>query len=272
MKKTQFSVIIPALNEEKFLPNLLSSLAVQTNKHFEVIVADGHSQDKTVEQAKMFSSRVPSLCIVTCPKASLPMQRNMGAARAKGEWLVFIDADSVVMPYFIDRMTHYIEVMKPSVFTTWAAPDSDLSPDAIFTLFANVYIEAIMQFKRPLTPGPLSVIRSDIFQKIGGYDESHAFHEDVEIGLRIAKMGIPVSILREALYIWSMRRLRREGKIKVIQQYALTLLPVFFKRPMKHMPGYVMGGQLYGKKKKINRSMLRVYERKLKQLFKELFI
>ena len=47
MAKT-YSVIIPTLNEEKFLPNLLESLIVQTDKHFEVIVVDGSSKDKTV--------------------------------------------------------------------------------------------------------------------------------------------------------------------------------------------------------------------------------
>lgn len=265
------SVIIPALNEEKFLPNLLASLAAQTKKNFEVIVVDGKSKDKTVAVAKAFSKKIPKLRVVMSEKASLPLQRNLGATKAVGQWFVFIDADSVLMPYFIERITRYMANSEPQAFTTWAQPDIDENTEALYTLFVNLYIEAAIQFKRPLTPGPLSAIRRDKFHSVGGYDESHAYNEDAEFGLRLARFGVPVSILRESLYILSMRRVRHEGKMKVMQQYALSLLPVFFKRPIKYMPGYVMGGQLYGKKKKINRSVLAGYERKLKSLMKELF-
>lgn len=269
--KPLFSVIIPALNEEKFLPNLLESLAQQSKKNFEVIVVDGKSKDKTVAVAKAFAKKLPKLKVLMSEKASLPLQRNLGAAEAVGEWFVFIDADSVLMPYFIERITRYTANSKPQAFTTWAQPDVDENTEALYTLFVNLYIEAAIQFKRPLTPGPLSAIRRDKFHSVGGYDESHEYNEDAEFGLRLAHFGVPVSILRESLYILSMRRVRHEGKKKVMQQYALSLLPVFFKRPIKHMPGYIMGGQLYKNRKQPKRSALAGYERKLKSLMKELF-
>ena len=49
-----YSVIIPTLNEEKFLPKLLTSLAAQTRREFEVIVVDGASEDKTRTMAESF--------------------------------------------------------------------------------------------------------------------------------------------------------------------------------------------------------------------------
>ena len=271
MRKPIFSVIIPALNEEKFLPKLLASLAKQTAREFEVIVVDASSRDHTVDEAKKFAHKLPALTILSTKKRNLPFQRNFGAAHANGEWLIFIDADSVLMPYFIDRVKDYISVQDPRVFTTWALPDSESNSDAIFTLFTNVYYEATVLFKRPLTPGPLTAIRKDVFDEMGGYDESHAYNEDAELGLRLAKSGYMLSILREALYIWSMRRIRREGKMKVMQQYVLSVLPILvFKKPFKHMPGYIMGGQLYKKRKHTKRSMLSVYERKLQSLVQEL--
>ena len=272
MKRPYFSVIIPSLNEEKFLPHLLESLAIQTKRNFEVIVVDGKSKDKTIIFAKQFAKRLPSLLVITSAKASLPLQRNLGAAKAKGEWLIFVDADSVLMPYFIERVEAYIQLAKPTVFTTWVQPDSALTSDALFALLSNVYIELTIQLKRPLTPGPLTAIQTRLFRNVGGYDETHAYNEDAEFGLRLARNGMTLSIIPEALYIWSMRRIRREGKLKVMQQYVISALPILFlRRPMKYMPGYIMGGQLYGKKKKINHSVLKVYERKLKQLLKELF-
>ena len=103
------SIIIPTLNEEKFLPKLLESLTVQTVKDFEVIVVDGSSKDKTVELAYTFSSKLPKLTIVVSGRASLPLQRNLGAQKAEGDWLVFIDADSILLPYSVGRIEQYIK-------------------------------------------------------------------------------------------------------------------------------------------------------------------
>src|SRR5258706_4031142 len=91
----RFSVVIPALNEEKFLPKLLASLAAQTVKDFEVVVVDGSSKDKTVTVARSFAKKLPKLQVVVSKVASLPLQRNLGAKKTTGEWLIFIDADSV---------------------------------------------------------------------------------------------------------------------------------------------------------------------------------
>jgi glycosyltransferase involved in cell wall biosynthesis len=272
MVKPVFSVIIPALNEEKFLPNLLESLTTQTKRNFEVIVVDGKSKDKTVSLARTYKDKLPALEVITSPKASLPLQRNLGAEKAQGEWLIFVDADSLLMPYFIDRIDTYVREEKPTVFTSWVQPDSSLHGDAIFALLANVYFEVTIQLKRPLTPGPLTGISRRVFEEVGGYDVTHTYNEDAEFGLRLSKHGYTLSVIHEALYIWSMRRIRREGKMKVMQQYVISAFPIFFlRRPMKYMPGYIMGGHLYGKKKRIKRSVLKIYEKKLKQILKELF-
>lgn len=271
MAKPLFSVIIPTLNEEKFLPNLLTSLAKQSDKSFEVIVVDGSSKDKTVTVAKSFSRKLSSLQVLVSKTASLPLQRNLGAKAARGEWFVFVDADSILMPYFIDRLRVYIGTHAPTVCTTWVQPDSLETHDAIFSLLANIFLETTVLFHRPIAPGPLTIIHKTWFDKVGGYDTSHSYNEDVDFGLRLSKAGAVVSLIRESLYIWSMRRLRREGKIKVIQQMVISSLPVLiFKRPLKYLPGYIMGGQLYGKKKP-KRSVLKTYERKFKSLMKELF-
>ncbi len=270
--KPMFSVIIPALNEEKFLPNLLESLVKQSERNFEVIMVDGSSTDGTVEKAKQFKKKLPALEIVVSEKASLPLQRNLGAKHATGEWLVFVDADSVLMPYFIERAHRYIERKNPNVFTSWFQPDSDENKDGMFTLLSNLYIETTLHFKRPLTPGPLTVIKSSVYHELGGYDEHHAFNEDAEFGLRAYMHGNPMHIIREVLYTWSMRRLRHEGKMKVLQQYVLSVLPIIFlKKPLKSMPGYAMGGQLYSQQKRKKYTSLKEYEEKLKKILSDLF-
>ncbi len=272
MKHPFVSVVIPTLNEEKFLPKLLASLAAQQTKDFEVIIVDGSSKDRTVELAKRYAAKIFPLRVLVSEKPSLPLQRNMGASVAKGEWLAFVDADSELLPYFMDRMRVFIRDTKPKLFSAWARSDSPLVHDAIFTLLTNIYWEASVLFKRPGAPGPLTIVRSDVFRAVGGYDESHGFNEDIDLGLRLAERGVILSMVRETLYVWSMRRIRREGKVKVMNQYILSLLPILlFKRPFKHMPGYIMGGHMYNKQKKIQPTVLKMYERKLRVLMRELF-
>lgn len=272
MKQVLFSIIIPTLNEEKFLPRLLGSLTTQTYKNFEVIVVDGSSKDKTVDVAKKFTAKLPSLTVIQTKKPSLPLQRNLGAGAARGQWYVFVDADSIFLPYFIERALAFINDSSSRLFTTWFRSDTDDPKDGVYTLFGNVYLEATLIFKKPLTPGPLTIVRRDAFSDVGGYDEEHAYNEDVDFGLRLYKAGIHLDILRETLCVLSLRRFRKEGTLKVLNQYILSLFPIFlFNRSMKRMPGYVMGGQLYGKKKKLKRSTLKDYESKLKSFMKELF-
>jgi glycosyltransferase involved in cell wall biosynthesis len=272
MKTPTFSVIIPTLNEEKFLPHLLDSLAAQSVQDFEVIVVDGSSKDKTQQIALSYAKKL-TLKVIVSKKASLPLQRNLGAREARGEWYVFVDADSVFLPYFIERSGVFIQNHHSMAFTTWFRPDSEDAKDAVNVLFGNIYTEATVIFKRPLAPGPLTVVHRDAYHSVGGYDEAHAFHEDVDFGLRLGKKGYVLHILKETLYIMSLRRVRKEGMLKVINQHFLGVLPVLFmNRSIKHMPGYIMGGQLYNKRKKpIHQTLLKRYEKQLKQLWKEVF-
>ncbi|MBI3430309.1 MAG: glycosyltransferase [Actinobacteria bacterium] len=272
MRPPRFSVIIPTLNEEKFLLNLLASLVDQTEKPFEVIVVDGKSKDTTVAVAQSFKKKLP-IRVIVCERASLPMQRNRGAAQARGEWLVFVDADSVLLPYFFDRISTFIKEEKPSLFTTWFRPDSEVSGDAMLTLLANMTVEGSLLFHRPFAPGPLTIISRHAYEGVGGYDETHTYHEDMDFSLRAYERGFTMSVMKESLCVWSLRRIRHEGALKLVQQSLLSSLPILLlKKTFRSMPGYIMGGQLYDKQKKpIHRSVLKKYELKLKKMMKEVF-
>src|SRR5258705_12413818 len=93
-KEPFFSVIIPALNEEKYLPLLLQDLADQSTQDFEVIVIDGRSTDKTVENTLKFKKKLPSLTILSSKIRNVSVQRNLAAQKSNGKYLLFNDADN----------------------------------------------------------------------------------------------------------------------------------------------------------------------------------
>jgi glycosyltransferase involved in cell wall biosynthesis len=246
---SRLSIVIPALNEEKFIPHLLASLAEQTKKDFEVVVVDGYSTDRTVEVARSFSSKLPALDVIVSQRAGLPLQRNLGARATSGEWLVFIDADNVLLPYFVERLECFIDKEKPALFTSWFRPDSEASGDAFFTLISDLFVEGSLMFNRPIAPGPLTAVRRDVFERVAGYDESLTFGEDYDFTQRVTDLGIPLQILRETLFVLSLRRVRKLGKLRFSLLYArAALLVLLTKRNLNKVPTYVMGGHLYDAK------------------------
>src|SRR3989344_9089841 len=180
MTKPRFCVVIPTLNEEWFLPKLLTSLARQTVKNFEVVVVDGNSVDGTVAAANRFKSKLPKLTVVVCTRAGVSMQRNLGAATGKADWLVFVDADSVLLSNFIERIGRFIDRRHPRFFTTWLKADRDDPVDAIAGFLLNIGIEGSIMAEHPWAPGPLTVVRRDTFDKVGGYNEKVTYGEDHE--------------------------------------------------------------------------------------------
>jgi len=103
-----FSIIIPTLNEQKFLPNLLSNLTKQTNQDFEVFVVDAKSKDKTIENALEFVNKLPSLTIIKSSQKNVSHQRNIGAKKAQGKIILFIDADTGLPKYYLDGLKYQI--------------------------------------------------------------------------------------------------------------------------------------------------------------------
>jgi glycosyltransferase involved in cell wall biosynthesis len=248
MKKPKFSIIIPTLNEEKFLPKLLTSLTKQTIKDFEVIVVDGQSQDKTIVCANRFKTKLPSLTVVSCSRG-VSKQRNMGGRIGHADWLVLVDADSILLPRFIERISWFIDHKHPKVFTTWLMADRDDPSYAIAGFLFNMTTEGGILVEHPWAPGPLTIVRRDVFEMVGGYNENVTYGEDHELGVTIQKRGIPFSMLREVLYIYSFRRFRKEGTLKVLNRTLKSNLSIFFTdRGLAHMPGFVSGGSIYGNK------------------------
>ncbi len=84
------SVVIPAYNEERALPHTLDRLFAQAGE-FEVILVDGGSSDAT----RRIARRYPEVQLVDAPKGRAS-QMNAGAARARGDWLVFLHADTLL--------------------------------------------------------------------------------------------------------------------------------------------------------------------------------
>src|SRR3989338_5633968 len=94
----RFSFIIPAYNEEKYLGGCIKSVQSQAFKDYEIIVSYSSSKDKTLQMARAGGAR-----IVHVPKSFPGRARNAAAKRARGDYLIFLDADVQIPENFLSR-------------------------------------------------------------------------------------------------------------------------------------------------------------------------
>ncbi len=212
---TEFSVIIPTLNEEILLPNLLADLQAQTFREFEVIVADAGSRDRTVEIAQSMGARV-------VPGGMPAVGRNRGAKAANGNFLVFLDADTRIAPDFLQSVHDELEERFLDLATCEIEPISRNPLDGLLHDFSNLAIK-IGQFADPHAPGFCIIISRRLFKRIGGFNESLKLAEDHDLVKRASQFR-PLRVLNSARVQVSVRRLEKEGRVKLISKYVAVEL------------------------------------------------
>jgi len=241
--KPFFSIIIPALNEERYLPLLLRDISRQTFQDFEVIIVDGNSQDKTVKKARSFSNLIKNLTIISSSR-NVSIQRNNGARIAKGKHLLFNDADNRLPKYFLEGLHYQVRVNPSDVYTTWFLPDTNLASDKAIATLYNLEIEALKQLNTPGAVGALIGCKKKVFSTVGGFNPKVGFAEDTEFIRQSVKRGFNFKIIQEPRFIYSLRRFRRDGLIKSIQKYAVLNLKYLTNRKVDQVKEYPMGGNI----------------------------
>lgn len=208
------SIIIPTKNEEIFLPKILKSIKKQNFCDYEIIVADAGSTDKTRDIAASFGARIV--------EGGMPgAGRNRGAAAAKGETFLFLDAD-VILPkeYFLKKAL--AEFKEKRLDAACALSDPITSDRKIKVFFDLVYNIPIAKLERISPHGAWAVfVKKDIYEKIKGYDEKMKLCEDHDFVQRAARVG-KFKVLRSAKIFISLRRFYQDGWLKTIAVYVIA--------------------------------------------------
>ncbi len=218
----RLSVIIPTLNEEEYLPKLLESISKQGFGDMEIIVADAGSRDKTVQIAKAYG------CTVT--PGGLPGKgRNEGAKEARGEMLFFIDADATIPPHFFEQFLREFDRRKLDVAGCAMKLPGKKKIFRIFEKMYTLYFTATERFYPHATN--CIVIRRELHEKVGGFDETIKLGEDFFYVRAAAKKGkfgfIP------SLYFYASPRRAEADMKKIMIQYFLGELHNIFLGPIR---------------------------------------
>ena len=176
------SVIIPAFNEERYLPETLSRIVeaiALCRCRVELVVVDNGSADLTAAVAERFGATV-----VRDPVHNVAHVRNVGARSAHGDVLVFIDADVVVPREFLDKVA---EAMSDPACLGG-------SPDVVHRVnstLLRVYFRAWrwIGLQLGLAQGAAQFCRASAFGALNGYDEAQFMGEDVDFYYRLRRLA-----------------------------------------------------------------------------------
>ena len=202
-KAPTVSIIVPARNEEANIAACLESLAIQTGVPFEIIVVDDHSTDRTQDIAGSFSPRYDNVRVIEA--APLPANCtgknnavSTGARAARGEWLLFTDADTVHLPGSLARAVAEAKEFNADMLS--------YSPEQIAVSFWEmailpvVFAELARQYPPTKVSDPNSsiaaangqyiLIRREAYDAIGGHAAvANEILEDVALARLVKQSG-----------------------------------------------------------------------------------
>ena len=202
------SVVIPAYNEEKFIKKCLTSVINQTVPADEIIVVNNNSTDKTKAIAKKFGVRV-----VVEKKQGMTPARNRGFNSAKYEIIARCDADAVVPKDWIKLIKNNfekgdIDALSGPVFFNDSSPFKSTS--TLPSRIALGSLRLMSKGKRHLT-GPNMIITKEIWEKVKDIVnmDDKKVHEDMDLSLKIAKLGGKIGYDPNLIVGISARRLKK---------------------------------------------------------------
>jgi len=215
------SIIIPTLNEAGCLRRTLRHLQLLHPQPWEVIVADGKSEDETAAIAISMGTRV-----VGCDRPGRSRQMNRGASVATGDVLCFLHADTLIPDDAIAVISHtladaetvgggFISLMAGPHVTRWGVSLHNY----LKTYYAPLLFRPHLFFRglRVLFGDQAIFCRRDAFQACGGFDDTLPIMEDADLCRRLVRRGRIRQVNRTVQS--SDRRVARWGSVKATAIY-----------------------------------------------------
>ena len=248
----RLSFVVPAYNEEAYLPACLESILSQidlapTNltAACEIIVVNNASTDRTREVAL----RYPGVTVVDEPRKGLTFARQAGFAASTGDLIANVDADSRLTPGWVDKVLSTFAKSEAEAATN---PDArilaafsgplvyyDLTPRQrvlvhvfYLTAWTTYAINRYILRVGSMVQGGNFVVNRAALEAIGGFNTAISFYgEDTDIARRLNTVG-EVRFTFDLKMSSSARRLKSEGMLTMAARYSINYLwTTFFKRP-----------------------------------------
>jgi hypothetical protein len=270
-----FTIIIPTLNEEDYLPLLLSDLTEQTYQNFEVIVVDSQSEDATIAESKKFNSEL-NLNTISVTKRNVAHQRNEGARSAKGKWIIFMDADNRLPNYFLRGIRYQLDRNPDTKIFTCLLDASHYPYKHKPTAHAlNLGVRIASQFSGSGF-GALIGIKTKLTENLK-FNEDILLSEDGEFIRQAVDQGLNFQYWTHPKFFSSFRRYDKDGLINISSVWLSNHInKLVTGKRLDTTESYPMGGGSYYQNcpQTTTKSLPKILETKTKKIdliFKKIY-
>lgn len=205
----KISIVIPTLNEEKYLEESLLSIQSQKGiNDYEIIIADGGSDDRTISIAKKYAD-----FIIYEPHRTIAAGRQSGSLIASGDILVCANADVIYKEDWLKNLIKPFENENVVAVIGKTMPKDGDNIDKIFSeYFLSSIVDLSTKLNIPYADSSNLAVRKNAFFKIGGFKRNLVTGEDTELIKRIRKHG-KIIYAKDAIGYVSMRRVKKWGRL-----------------------------------------------------------
>jgi O-antigen biosynthesis protein len=225
------SVVICAYNAERTMQPCLESLRTLRYPHYEVIVVNDGSTDRTLEIAQRF----PEARLISQENKGLSAARNVGIEAATGEIVAFTDSDCVVDPDWLTYLVYgftsggFVAVGGPNL----PPPEESRTAACVASSPGGPTHVLLNDQVAEHIPGCNMAFRKDVLQRIGGFDAVfRAAGDDVDLCWRLQNEGHVIGFSAAAM-VWHFRRNTVKAYIKQQMGYGAAEALLYFKHPYR---------------------------------------
>jgi len=224
--KITVTVIVPTLNESKTIGPVLASVR-SVLPTAQLLVVDGGSKDSTAKIAKKYAT------VLHNPGRTIASARNEGVHRAKGDLLIFLDADTLLTKQFVSRA--FSELSDPrTVVAGGLVMPRDVGPfTTLVFYFFNFLIFASFAIGKPVLAGTCVAYKKKAFDAVGGFDEEMAASEDFDLCERVSRLG-RAAFLSDVVVYTSNRRIKGLGLVGLLKEWGGVTLNYYLGKKTRH--------------------------------------
>jgi glycosyltransferase involved in cell wall biosynthesis len=192
------SVVIPTFNRNWCLSEAVDSVFSQTYARYELIVVDDGSTDDTGKRLSQYKN----ITVITQPNRGVSAARNRGIASSKGDLIAFLDSDDLWQPEKLSLQVDYfmrhpmVEICQTQEI--WIRDSKRMNPGQRHIKTAGFFFERSLEVC--LVSPSAVMLRKQLLDKVGLFDESLPACEDYDLWLRI-NASIPIFLIDEPLVI-----------------------------------------------------------------------